>query len=592
MREHPDRIAVRGSDGDLTFAELDRRTARLAHWLSTRGVGPGDRVGVRLRRGTGLVTAFLGVWRAGAAYVPLDPEYPPQRLAFMADDSRVRILLTEADAEFAPPGVEAVVPARLVDASTDSAARQVEVARGAAAYVIHTSGSTGEPKGVVATRGGVAQLISALEQTGVYEDGTTVVAWNASPSFDASVQQWVRVCRGDTVVVLDDEQRRDPDRLARVLEENLVTVLDVTPSHWEVLRSRLLAPLSHGRGLRLLVGGEPVPGHLWRELAQAAADGGPHAVNLYGPTECTVDSTAGRITGEDPHLGTALPGTDLFVLDAALRPVARGDVGELYIAGAGLAHGYANQSSLTASRFLPNPFGEAGTRMYRTGDLVRRGPGDVLEFVGRADRQIKLRGFRVEPGEIESVLTSHPGVAHAVVVSHGTHSDQRVVAYYIPAAVAAPSPDHLRKHAAQTLPDHMVPSACVKVDELPLTPNGKLDVAALPDPDAVRREDGPGAEPQGELQRFIAQVYAEVLGRDRISADDDFFALGGHSLMALRLVARLKKNLRLVVPVKEVYRHPRVRDLAEYVEELAAAAPQPPPDGRGPGDSRDEGARA
>lgn len=593
VREHPERIAVRGSDDDITFDELDRRSARLANWLSARGVRPGDRVGVQLKRGAGLITAFLGVWRAGAAYVPLDPEYPPQRLAFMADDSRVRILLTESEAACVPPEVEAIVPSRLVDSHTDSTTQRQEVPRGTAAYVIYTSGSTGVPKGVVATRDGVAELISALEQAGVYEDDATVVAWNASPSFDASVQQWVRVCRGDTIVVLDDEQRRDPAGLATVLEENQVTVLDVTPSHWEMLRSRLLTPLSHGRRLTLLMGGEPVPGHIWRELAEAAAGGGPQAVNLYGPTECTVDSTAGKITGDGPHMGTALPGTELFVLDAALQPVSRGDVGELFIAGPGLAHGYLNQSSLTASRFVPNPFGEAGTRMYRTGDLVRWGSGDVLEFVGRVDRQIKLRGFRVELGEIESALTNHPGVDHVVVVCHETQSGRQVVAYYIPAEAAAPSPEHLRKHAAQTLPHYMVPSVCVRLEELPLTANGKLDVAALPKPaDLVSREETPGVEPKGELQEFIAQVFAEVLGRDGISADDDFFALGGHSLMALRLVARLKKNLRLVVPVKEVYRHPRVQDLAEYVAELAEVAPRSTQKSPGFGVSKDEGGRA
>nr|APD71717.1 non-ribosomal peptide synthetase 6 [Streptomyces sp.] len=588
VREHPDRIAVRGSDEEVTFGELDRRTARLASWLSSRGIGPGDQVGVQLKRSAGLITAFLGAWRAGAAYVPLDPEYPPQRLAFMVDDSGVKILLTESEAEFVPPGVEAVVPSQLVDSQADSTTAHDEVPRGTAAYLIYTSGSTGVPKGVVATREGVAQLISSLEQTGIYEDKRTVVAWNASASFDASVQQWVRVCRGDTIVVLDDEQRRDPDRLAMVLEENLVTVLDVTPSHWEMLRSRLLPPLPDGRRLRLLLGGEPVPDRTWRELAEAASGNGPQAVNLYGPTECTVDSTAGWITGDSPHIGTALPGSELHILDDALRPVPQGTVGELFIAGPGLAHGYVNQPSLTASCFVPNSFGEPGTRMYRTGDLARWGSSGVLEFVGRGDRQIKLRGFRVELGEIESVLTTHPGVDRAVVVSQEVHSSQQVVAYYIPAGAAALSPERLRKHAAQTLPDYMVPSICVELEKLPLTPNGKLDVEALPKPqNLVSRQETSGSEPEGELEELIAQVFSDVLGRDGISADDDFFALGGHSHMALRVVARLKKNLRLVVPIKEVYQHPRVRDLAQYVEGLTEAATQLPKQSRGPGGSMD-----
>ncbi|WP_326809821.1 non-ribosomal peptide synthetase [Streptomyces scopuliridis] len=593
VREHPDRIAVRGTDEEVTFGELDRRTARLADWLSSRGVGPGDRVGVHLKRGAGLITAFLGAWRAGAAYVPLDPEYPPQRLAFMVDDAGVTFLLTESEAEFVPSGVEAVVPSQLVDPHVDSIIARDEVPRGTTAYLIYTSGSTGMPKGVVATREGVAQLMSALEQTGIYEDRRTVVAWNASASFDASVQQWVRVCRGDTVVVLDDEQRRDPDQLATALAENLVTALDVTPSHWEMLRSRLLPPLPDGRRLRLLLGGEPVPERMWRELAEAAAGNGPQAVNLYGPTECTVDSTAGWITGDGPHIGTALPGIELHLLDDALRPVPQGTVGELFIAGPGLAHGYVNQPSLTATSFVPSPFGEPGTRMYRTGDLARWGSSGVLEYVGRGDRQIKHRGFRIELGEIESVLTTHPGVDRAVVVSQEVNASRQVVAYYIPAGAAAPSPERLRKYVAQTLPEYMVPSICVELEKLPLTPNGKLDVGALPKPrNLVSDQEASGSDPEGELEELIAQVFAEVLGRDGISADDDFFALGGHSHMALRVVARLKKNLRLVVPIREVYKHPRVRDLARYVEGLAEAATPLPQHIRGPEGSMDGEKRA
>jgi acyl carrier protein len=332
---------------------------------------------------------------------------------------------------------------------------------------------------------------------------------------------------------------------------------------------------------------------MWRELAEAAAGNGPQAVNLYGPTECTVDSTAGWITGDGPHIGAALPGIELHLLDDALQPVPQGTVGELFIAGPGLAHGYVNQPSLTASSFVPNPFGEPGTRMYRTGDLARWGSSGVLRYVGRGDRQIKHRGFRIELGEIESVLTTYPGVDRAVVVSQEVNSSRQMVAYYIPAGAAAPSPERLRKHVAQTLPEYMVPSICVELEKLPLTPNGKLDVEALPKPqNLVSDQDASRSEPEGELEELIAQVFAEVLGRDGISADDDFFALGGHSHMALRVVARLKKNLRLVVPIREVYKHPRVRDLARYVEGLAEAATPLPQHSRGPEGSMDGEIRA
>ncbi|UOX91001.1 non-ribosomal peptide synthetase [Amycolatopsis sp. FBCC-B4732] len=538
VRRAPERIAVRDTDSALTFAELDRRSAALAGALRAHGVGRGDRVGVALGRGTDLVVALLAVWRTGAAYVPLDPAYPADRLAFMAGDAAIRALVSATTPGWLPADAVVVAPGAEGPAAADTAVSDFDPA-----YVIYTSGSTGRPKGVPAHHGAVAALVAALEQAGMYAAGPRVVAWNASVSFDASVQQWARVCRGDTVVVLDDAHRTDPAALAAWLDDCGVTDLDLTPSHWTALREHLL-----DRPLRLFVGGEPIPEPMWRELAASRLE----ALNLYGPTESTVDATATWVTGPAPHIGVPLAGIRAHVLDAALRPAPSG---ELYLSGPRLSAGYLGRAGLTAERFLPDPFGLPGTRLYRTGDEVRWTGGGTLEFTGRLDRQVKLRGYRIELGEIEAVLCEAPGVTAAAVVLR----DDRLIAYH----VGGGDP---RATAAEKLPEHMVPAAFVRLETLPRTPNGKLDTAALPEPEA----DG-GPAPSGPVEELIADVWAEVLGRDGVGADDDFFALGGHSLVALRVVARLKKNFGVPVSTKDVYRHPRLADLAKHVSALATS---------------------
>ena len=582
VRDHPDRTAVRGGDGELTFAALDAATARLAAALLARGVARGDRVGVCLPRGTQLVVALLAVWRAGASSVPLDPQYPAERLAFMTGDAGVRVLIGRPDAGFQPEGVDWVdVPS----GSPESAAPETafpetafpELAQAGTtaldpAYTIFTSGSTGRPKGVETTRGGVASLVAALEEFGAYGPDPRVVGWNASVAFDASVQQWARVCRGDTVVVLDEDDRKDPQRLRALLDRWAVTDLDLTPSHWELLRPALLEAAADGRVLRLFMGGEPVPERTWRELARAREAGVVEAVNLYGPTECTVDTTAAWITGEAPHIGGALPGGRLLVLDDGLRELPVGAEGELYVAGPRLALGYVNRPGLTAARFVADPSGPPGARMYRTGDVVRRTGDGTLEFVGRADRQVKFRGYRIELGEIESVLADHPELATALVLVRADEvSGDRLVAYCVPGPRAStlPVPEELRGYAARSLPGFMVPTDFVTLERLPLTVNGKLDTAALPEPQQPAAPAS--AAPASESEKLIADVWSEVLVREQLSADDDFFALGGHSLLALRVVARLKRERGLAVAVKDVYRHPRLSDLAGHVDALTRA---------------------
>jgi amino acid adenylation domain-containing protein len=569
VRRSPDRIAVRDTDSELNFAELDRRTAGLASTLRSRGIERGDRVGVCLPRGLDLVIALLAAWRAGAAYVPLDPCYPHDRLAFMAGDAGIQALLSECAHDWQPDGVAVVSPA---ETAPESAWSDVPSSGLDPAYVIYTSGSTGRPKGVQARRGGVASLVGALEQAGIYGQAPRTVAWNASISFDASVQQWARVCRGDTLVIVDEEHRTEPARLMAWLAECAVTDLDLTPSHWDVLREHLLSGTIADPPLRLFIGGEPMLEPAWEEIAAACGQGRIEALNLYGPTECTVDATASWIEGSRPNIGWPLPGMRLYVLDSELRTVPVDVAGELYVAGPQLADGYLNQPALTAQHFLADPRGIPGGRMYRTGDQVRWSASGTLEFIGRVDRQVKLRGYRMELGEIEAVVRARPGVTGAAVVIRDDRSiGQRLVAYYVADTVLAA--DELRRHVAGVLPEFMVPAAFVRLGTLPLTPNGKLDTAALPAPeDVAATADRIGADPEGESEKLIAEVWSEVLGRDRISADDDFFALGGHSLVALRVVARLKRSYGLPISTKQVYRHPRLSDLARYVESLRPPA--------------------
>ncbi|WP_392667059.1 non-ribosomal peptide synthetase [Streptomyces sp. LN785] len=571
LRECPERTAVAAADGTLSFSELDHRTNRLAAALVARGVARGDRVGVCLERDTGLVVALLAVWRAGAAYVPLDPAYPAERLTYMAGEAGIRALITERHPGLAPAGAQLVDPRRIPE--TEAPAEALDgVAGSDAAYVIFTSGSTGRPKGVEVTHAAVASLVAALEEAGAYDPEPRVVAWNASVAFDASVKQWVRVCRGDTVVVLGEDDRKDAERLGQALDRYGVDDLDLTPSHWVFLRETLLGRRSPGRPLRLFMGGEAVPDRTWRELADAGERGVLECLNLYGPTECTVDASVGRVTGDAPGIGTPLPDGRAYVLDDGLRQVPAGVEGELFLAGPRLARGYVNRPALTAQRFLADPFGGPGSRMYRTGDLVRRRDDGSLEYLGRRDRQAKVRGHRVEPGEIEGVLGRHQDIAAVRVVVRADGPDgNRLVAYLVAEGGSVPAAEVLRKYASDFLPGFMVPSAFVSLTALPMTPNGKLDESALPaphDPPAVAADPGEG--PWTRTEEVVAGVWCEALGLSGIRRDDDFFALGGHSMTAIRTVARLKKTLGPVITTKDIYRNSRLGAFAAHLDSVRA----------------------
>jgi amino acid adenylation domain-containing protein len=576
VQARPHALAIRSVAGDITFTQLNERVNRMAAALIDQGVSPRSRVGVCLPRDPDLLVTLLAVWRAGCAYVPMDPVYPPDRLAFMADDSDITLAVTATEDGAAWAGTHRVLALDALAAvsCSPSAPALPRYMPGQLAYIIYTSGSSGRPKGVAVSRGNVARLVRSLENSGLYAATPRTVAWNASVCFDASVQQWARVCRGDAIVLIDEDLRSAPAELATYLADMGVTDLDLTPSHWDVLREHLKPAAREATPLRLFVGGEAIPSTMWRNLADLRSQGVVDAFNLYGPTECTVDATTTPIDGEHPHIGVPLAGVRAYVLDDQLRSVADDSIGELYLAGATVADGYFGRPGLTAKCFVADPFAADGSRMYRTCDRVRRGPDGVLEYHGRTDRQVKLHGYRIELSEIETRLGEHPDISATFVTlfSH-PHLGQVLVAYYTPAGGQQVAADSLRRHLLRYLPEFMAPTAYVPLPRLPRTGSGKIDIAALPSP-VFGTPESTGEDDSGisdAIEELIAQTWAAVLGQDQISATDNFFALGGHSLVALQVVAQLKKRMGVVIPTRMVYQHPELRDLAAQVSALRTA---------------------
>ncbi|MCW6008206.1 amino acid adenylation domain-containing protein, partial [Micromonospora sp. CPCC 205371] len=500
----PDRPAVAYERVQYSYRELDQRANRLARHLVELGVGPEDAVALALPRSPELVVATLAVLKAGAAFVPVDPDYPPDRTAYMLADSRARLMVTTA-------GVAAGLPEIGVERVTLDEARTAERIAGRSgerppvtvhpehpAYVIYTSGSTGRPVGVVVSHAGVANLAAGQIAHFQVTPESRVLQF-ASPSFDASFSELcMALLAGATLVLAPPERLLPGYALAELIAERRITHVTLPPMALPLLPPDALAGLT-----TLVVAGEALPAP---EASRWSAN--RRMINAYGPTETTVCATMSRPLAGDGRtpIGRPIRGARVYVLDPRLRPVPPGVTGELYVAGPGLARGYLGRPDLTARRFVANPFGAPGERMYRTGDLVKWDRDGDLHFVGRADSQVKLRGFRVEPGEIEAVVSGHPGVAQAaVVVREDRPGDRRLVCYAVPRAGAQLSPADLRRHALGTLPSYLVPSSfTVLPGPLPLTPNGKLDRAALPAPDEPTTGGRPpGNPPGGPLGRLL-----------------------------------------------------------------------------------------
>ena len=566
----PDAIALTCAGESLTYFEINARANRLARRLRALGVGPEVLVGVAAQRTAHMVVGLLAVLKAGGAYVPLDPAYPAQRLAFMLDDARASILLTEEKLRGGLPHCEARVlcldaERSAVDAQSD-ANLDNEPAAANLAYVIYTSGSTGKPKGVQVTHGALANLLEAMRKLLPITERDALLAVTTL-SFDiAALEIFLPLIAGARVDLIDRDVAADGARLADRLDDPSITFLQATPATWRLL---LEGGWRGNRSLTMLCGGETLP----RALADRLIDKGAALWNLYGPTETTIWSSAWRVEAvESPiSIGSPIANTRLYVLDKRMRAVPVGIVGELYIGGAGLARGYRNRPGLTAERFIPDPFGNPpGGRLYRSGDLARWRPDGKLECLGRVDHQVKVRGFRVELGEIEAVLARHPAVREAVVAARPDPSgEMSLTGYIVPRDRSDPSfAAELRQWLLGTVPDHMVPGAFVFMDALPLTPNGKIDRQALPDPGlAQTRADAEFVPPRGPIETGLAEIWTELLGGDSVGAHDNFFERGGHSLLAVQLLSRIRHTFDVEASLKDFLESPTVSRLARIVED-------------------------
>ncbi|MGW7089018.1 amino acid adenylation domain-containing protein [Streptomyces sp. NPDC054871] len=572
VAETPDAQAVTDGAAALTYAQLDARASHLAHEVIGRGVRPGDAVGVLVERSIETVTTVLGLMKAGAVYVPLDARYPADRIRHVLADTGARLLITD-ERSVPESGAEAVELLHISSSrafASDPGDPGVGVRSGDAAYVMYTSGSTGAPKGIVVTHRNVAAL--ALDPR-FDPSAHRRVLLHSPAAFDASTYElWVPLLSGGTIVVAP-AGNLDAPTLHHTITTLGVTALWLTSSLLNVITEHAAQALSGVR--QVWSGGEAVSGATVQRLHEACP--ALTVVDGYGPTETTTFATHHPVPR--PYSGSAtvpigrpMANTRVYVLDAHLRPVPPQVTGELYIAGAGLARGYLNKPGMTAERFVADPYGvEPGARMYRTGDLVRANADGDLEYMGRADQQVKVRGFRVEPGEIESVLTDHPAIAQAAVVAHHDQpGSTRLIAYVVPDT--GETPEDLREFVRQRLPEYMAPSTYVTLDRLPLTANGKLDRAALPEPDQGARADVPRREPRTERERLMGTLVAQALGVDKVGPDDDFFALGGDSIVSIRLVS-LARSAGVGLAVRNVFEQRTVAGLAEVAEELAVSAP-------------------
>lgn len=582
----PEAVAVIYENDSLTYGELNRRANRLAHLLIAKGVGPEQFAALALPRSLDMVVGLLAVLKAGAAYVPLDPDYPAERIAFMLNDAHPACIVTSSAVESClsvPASVARIVlddPCIQEELNGCASANPVDADRTKPllplhpAYVIYTSGSTGKPKGVIVPHQNVVRLFGATDQW--FHFGSDDV-WTMfhSYAFDFSVWEiWGALLNGGRLVVVPHTISRSPADFLNLLVREGVTVLNQTPSAFYQLMQADRDNAETGKCLSLrfiIFGGEALELKRLEDWYERHPEHFPRLINMYGITETTVHVSYISLDQQTAALqansliGQGIPDLGVYVLDEYLEPAPPGVTGEMYVSGGGLARGYLGRPDLTADRFVADPFGPPGTRMYRTGDLARRRQDGSLDYMGRADQQIKIRGFRIELGEIEAVLVRHHKVNQAaVVVREDQPGDKRLIAYVVPTSEEETDPAELRRFASGTLPEYMVPSAFVKIADLPLTPNGKLDRKALPEPDFTAAVKGWG--PRTPQEEILCDLFSEILNVPRIGIDDGFFELGGHSLLAVQLMSRIREALGVELGIGDLLEAPTVSGLAERLE--------------------------
>jgi amino acid adenylation domain-containing protein len=612
----PGALALVCEETELSFRELNERSNQLAHYLRGLGVRPESRVGLCLERSPQMLVALLAILKAGGAYVPLDATQPPARLAFMLQDARVKVLLTQdamlplLPSHDAQPDAQpnAQPNAQMVSLERDReriAAESIEnlqttVAPENLAYIIYTSGSTGKPKGAMITHRSAVNLWQALRreiyaavetanssaQTEKMQSATTCVSrkalrvsLNAPLAFDSSFKQVVQLLSGHTLCIVPEEVRRDGAEMLAYLTRQRVDALDCTPSQLRMLLDAGLGERA-GEVVRLvLVGGEAIDEKLWERLG-AQADKVTY-YNVYGPTECTVDTTAQRVrSGEGATIGRPVANVRVYILDEHMKIVPVGMSGELFIGGEGVSRGYLHRAEMTAERFVPDAFsGRAGARLYRTGDIVKYRQDGCIEYLGRQDGQLKVRGSRIELGEIEAAVREHERVRECVVAAReDTTGDVRLVAYVVASAGVgvggvgeAPTTRELRGFLQERLPEYMIPPAFVALDALPLTRNGKVDRQALPAPEQAGDEpEGAYVAPRTATEELLAGIWSHLLGVERLSVDGNFFELGGHSLLATQAVSQMRRAFGVEIPLRSLFEAPTVAGLAARIETALA----------------------
>ncbi|HWT19362.1 MAG TPA: amino acid adenylation domain-containing protein, partial [Variovorax sp.] len=573
-RTQPDATALLFADESLGFAELNRRANRLAHRLIALGVKPEVLVGIAMERSVEMVVAILGVLKAGGAYVPLDPEYPAERLAYMVQDSGIGLLLTQRSLADCVPGRRGLTVLE-VDAADFGAEPESDPQVGLhienLAYVIYTSGSTGKPKGAAIRHGALHSCMAWMQ--GIYKLTRADTVLHKAPfGFDVSVWElfWP-MTSGARLVVANPGDHRDPARLVELIQRHQVTTLNFVPSMLQAFLAHQGIE-SSTRLRHIICGGEAMPAETQKETLERLHGAGLQ--NLYGPTETTIHVTHWACHNDGQSqvpIGKPISHTSTHVLDADLHLVPQGVAGELYLGGVSLARGYLRRAGLSAERFVADPFdGAGGGRLYRTGDLVRWNGEGQLEYLGRIDHQVKIRGFRIELGEIEAQLLAQPAVREAVVVAREGPAGARLVAYLAPHAGETIDTAALKERLAQVLPDYMVPRAFAVLEALPLNANGKVDRKALPEPALA---SGQAYEaPQGHVGQTVAAVWSEVLQVAQVGLHDNFFDLGGHSLLLIRAHRLLEARLHTAIPVVNLFKYPTVQSLVQWLEQAPARA--------------------